>query len=82
MQDRDIPLHVFHFDCFWMAAQDWCNSRFDQQYFPDPAGFLERLHDRGLKVCIWSNLYVGQESRLFQEGDRHGYFIRWVEDTM
>ena len=25
MADRDIPLHVFHFDCYWMEAYEWCN---------------------------------------------------------
>ena len=25
MADRDIPLHVFHFDCYGMEAYEWCN---------------------------------------------------------
>jgi alpha-D-xyloside xylohydrolase len=78
MEERDIPLHVFHFDCFWMPAHEWCNFTFDPEYFPDPAGFLGRLHERGLKVCVWINPYIGQESRLFAEGDEKGYFIRRV----
>jgi alpha-D-xyloside xylohydrolase len=24
MARRDIPLHVFHFDCFWMKEFNWC----------------------------------------------------------
>ena len=78
MEDRDIPLHVFHFDCFWMPAHEWCNFTFDPAYFPDPKGFLDRLHQRGLKICVWINSYIAQESRLFAEGDQKGYFIKRV----
>ncbi|HUJ43092.1 MAG TPA: alpha-xylosidase [Opitutaceae bacterium] len=76
MKARDLPLHVFHFDCFWMREFDWCNFEWDPRTFPDPAGMLKRLHARGLKVCVWINPYVGQRSRLFAEGKQGGYFIK------
>ena len=76
MADRDIPLHVFHFDCYWMEAYEWCNFTWDPRTFPDPAGMLKRYHDRGLKICVWINPYIGQKSPLFQEGMEHGYLIR------
>ncbi|MBN2222862.1 MAG: alpha-xylosidase, partial [Vallitaleaceae bacterium] len=25
MRERDIPLHTFHFDCFWMKGFNWCD---------------------------------------------------------
>lgn len=76
MRDIDIPVHVFHFDCFWMRAHAWCDFEFDPKYFPDPRGFLDRLHKRNIKVCVWINPWVGQASRLFVEGDRQGYFVQ------
>lgn len=76
MKQRDLPLHVFHFDCFWMREFDWCNFEWDPRVFPDPEGMLRRLHARGLKVCVWINSYVGQRSRLFAEGAAKGYFIK------
>ncbi len=76
MKRRELPLHVFHFDCFWMREFDWCNFEWDPRTFPDPAGMLRRLHERGLKVCVWINPYIGQRSRLFAEGKEHGYFIQ------
>jgi alpha-D-xyloside xylohydrolase len=75
MKSRDLPLHVFHFDCFWMREFDWCNFEWDPRTFPDPAGMLKRLHQRGLKVCVWINPYIGQRSTLFEEGRKGGYFI-------
>ncbi|HVZ63171.1 MAG TPA: alpha-xylosidase [Lacunisphaera sp.] len=76
MKQRDLPLHVFHFDCFWMREFDWCDFRWDPRTFPDPRGMLERLHARGLKVCVWINPYIAQRSELFAEGVRGGFFLR------
>lgn len=76
MADRDIPLHVFHFDCYWMEAFEWCNFTWDPATFPDPAGMLKRYHDRGLKICVWINPYIGQKSPLFQEGMKKGFLLK------
>jgi alpha-D-xyloside xylohydrolase len=48
MKQRDLPLHVFHFDCFWMREFDWCNFQWDPRTFPDPEGMLKRVQVRGL----------------------------------
>lgn len=76
MADRDIPLHVFHFDCYWMEAYEWCNFVWDPKTFPDPQGMLKRYHDRGLKICVWINPYIGQKSPLFREGMANGYLLK------
>lgn len=76
MAERDLPLSVFHFDCFWMRGYRWTDFEWDPDTFPDPAGMVERLHDRGLRVCLWINPYIAQESRLFAEGAEAGYLLR------
>ena len=58
MAKRNIPLSVFHFDCRWMKELEWCNFDWDKSKFPDPEGLLKKLHDRGLKVCVWINSYI------------------------
>ena len=76
MAKRNIPLSVFHFDCRWMKELEWCNFEWDKSKFPDPEGLLKKLHDRGLKICVWINSYIGQKSPLFEEGAKNGYFIK------
>lgn len=76
MEARDIPLHVFHFDCYWMVDNEWCNFTWDPEIFPDPEGMLKRYHDKGLRICVWINPYIGQKSPLFQEGLRNGYLLK------
>lgn len=76
MRERDIPLSVFHYDCFWMRGLHWCDFEWDPAVFPDPEGMLQRLHARGLKVCAWINPYIAQASPLFAEGRREGYLLK------
>ena len=82
MRARDLPLHVFHFDCFWMREFDWTNFEWDPRVFPDPAGMLQRLQARGLRICVWINSYIAQRSRLFAEGMARGYFIKRTDGSV
>lgn len=75
LRDRNIPLSVFHFDCFWMRSYQWCDFSFDTDMFPDPAAYIKRLKNRGLKISIWINPYIAQASPLFREGKKKGYFL-------
>ncbi|RCX22646.1 alpha-D-xyloside xylohydrolase [Fontibacillus phaseoli] len=76
MAERDLPLHVFHFDCFWMREFHWTDFKWDERVFPDPVGMLKRLKEKGLKICVWINPYIGQRSRLFEEGKQNGYLVK------
>ena len=76
MQAREIPLDVFHFDCFWMREYQWCDFQWDPRTFPEPAAMLKRLKARGLKISLWINPYIGQASPLFDEGKKGGYFLK------
>jgi alpha-D-xyloside xylohydrolase len=82
MAERDIPLHVFHFDCFWMREYHWCDFEWDSRMFPDPPGMLARLKDRGLRICLWINPYIAQASSMFTEGMREGYLVRRPDGTV
>jgi alpha-D-xyloside xylohydrolase len=50
MKEREIPLNVFHFDCFWMKGFQWCDFEFDKDFFPDAEGQLRRLKEKGYRV--------------------------------
>lgn len=75
MQERQIPLSVFHFDCFWMKGFQWCDFEWDERVFPDPRGMLERYHKRGLKICVWINPYIAQGTPVFKEAAEKGYLL-------
>ncbi|MEU1019620.1 alpha-xylosidase [Streptomyces sp. NPDC005898] len=76
MAEREIPLSVFHFDCFWMREYQWSDFTWDPDVFPDPGGMLARLKERGLRVSVWINPYIAQKSALFEEAARLGHLVR------
>jgi alpha-D-xyloside xylohydrolase len=82
MDQRDIPVEVFHFDCFWMKEFEWSNFKWDDRMFPDPEGMLKRLKDRGLKICVWINPYIAQKSELFDEGMEKGYLVKRADGSV
>jgi alpha-D-xyloside xylohydrolase len=75
MKERNIPLSVFHFDCYWMEGMKWCDFIWDKKTFPDPKEMIERYHRKGLKICVWINPYIAQDSYLFDEGIQNGYLV-------
>ncbi|WP_311260263.1 alpha-xylosidase [Microbacterium sp. WCS2018Hpa-9] len=75
MAARELPVSVFHFDCFWMREFNWTDFVWDSRVFPDPEGMLSRLHDKDLRVCVWINPYIAQRSPLFREAADQGYLV-------
>lgn len=76
MKNRDIPLRVFHFDCFWMKGFHWCDFTWDHEVFPEPVEMLKRMKEKELKICVWINPYIAQASSLFDEAVEKGYLIK------
>ena len=76
MKERGIPLSVFHFDCYWMKEGEWCGFDWDKDMFPDIEGLIARLHERGLKVCVWINPYLGQKSPTFDEAMEKDFLLK------
>ena len=83
MANCKIPLHVFHFDCFWMREFNWTDFVWDKRVFPDPAGMLKRLKEQyGLHICVWINPYIAQRSVLFDEGLAGDYLLKRPDGTV
>lgn len=76
MDDLEIPVSVLHFDCYWMRPSHWCDFVWNPEFFPDPERMLQRLHDRGLKICVWINPYIAGRSHLFDEGRERGFLAK------
>lgn len=75
MIERNLPLSVFHFDCFWMRGFHWSDFVWHPETFPDPQGMIDRIKAKGLKICVWINPYIAQRSHLFDEGMKKGYLV-------
>ncbi|QSG08065.1 glycoside hydrolase family 31 protein [Halapricum desulfuricans] len=56
-RERDLPLSVCVLDMDWHVVDNphhsgWTGWTWDDDLFPDPEGFLEWLHDEGLKATL------------------------------
>lgn len=76
MEERNLPLEVFHFDCYWMKEFHWCDFEWDDRVFPDVKGMLKRYKEKGLKICVWINPYIAQGTGFFREGLEKGYLLK------
>ena len=66
-REAGVPMDVLHLDTHWFR-RDWCcDLEFDPARFPDPAGWMKRLREQGVQVCLWQLPYIPEGSRLFDE---------------
>ena len=82
MEERHIPLDVFHFDCFWQRDFEWSNLTWNNDEFPDPEGLINKIHAKGIKVCVWINPYIAQKSAMFREGKAKGYLVKRTDGNV
>ena len=76
LSSHQIPADVVHVDPWWMKWRTYCDFRWDTEAFPDPAGFVRMLHEKGLKLCLWEHPYISVESDLYRLGVSKGYFVK------
>ena len=67
-EDYDVPLDVLVVDMDW-HLDGWTGYTWNPKYFPDPKGFLDWAHEKGLKVTL--NLHpadgVGKHEAAFPQ---------------
>lgn len=76
LETHEIPASVVHVDPWWMKWRHYCDFQWDRTAFPDVEGFIQRLHQAGLKLCLWEHPYISVESELFAVGEQNGYFLK------
>ncbi|MBP5492501.1 MAG: alpha-xylosidase [Clostridiales bacterium] len=72
---QGLPLSVIHFGPSWMKNFEWTSFLWDKERFPNPAQMLKKMHERGVRACLWVSPYISQKSPLFQEGFDANYFV-------
>ena len=75
-QSRGLPLSVIVIDFFhWTRHGEW---RFDPDRWPDPAGMVARLRERGVRVMVSVWPTVSRLASTWDEMWRTGYIVRNV----
>lgn len=73
---KQIPCDVFHFDCYWLRDDMWCDFVWDDSRFPHRMEMLRRLKEMNYRICLWMNPYVTVKTGMYAEGKTKGYFAK------
>lgn len=76
LRQHQIPCDVIHLDTGWYEQEWVCDLRFSPTRFPDPAGMMKRLREKGFRVCVWQLPNLVIESDLFREAAEKGYLAK------
>ena len=79
---RLLPLDVIVQDWQYWGKYGWNAMKWDEAYYPDPAGMIERLHAMHAKlmVSVWSK--IDPETEVGKQFVAKGYYIpgtQWVD---
>ncbi|HOX28881.1 MAG TPA: glycoside hydrolase family 31 protein, partial [bacterium] len=75
-RDRGLPLDVIVQDWMYWDKYGWNAMKFDERYFPDPAGLMKTLHDKynaHIMISIWPKF--GAETDVFKDMKSRGYLF-------
>ena len=79
---RKLPVDVMVQDWQYWGKYGWNAMRFDEAHYPDPAGLVQKLHERNARfmLSVWSK--VGKDTELGKQVAAHGYYIpdtEWID---
>lgn len=73
------PYNVLEIDDRWQVH--YGDLGFDPARFPDPAGMIARLHEKGFQVTAWVIPFLQPESQAFAEGASNGWLVRQADGS-
>jgi alpha-glucosidase (family GH31 glycosyl hydrolase) len=62
---HDLPVDVIGLEPGWQTGSYPCTYEWDPKKFADPAAFLKRMREMGLRVNVWENLHISKRSPLY-----------------
>jgi alpha-D-xyloside xylohydrolase len=73
---RNIPLDNIVLDWSYWPVDSWGSHEFNPEFFPDPAGMVNQVHDLHAKIMIsvWPKFYMTTDH--FREFDSKGWIYR------
>ncbi|MBD3316327.1 MAG: alpha-xylosidase, partial [Chitinivibrionales bacterium] len=73
MREGDFPLDVIHLDTGWFAKNWACEWKFNEERFPNPAAYMKRMRDMGVRISLWQLPAVAEGTELAEEAQQKGF---------
>jgi alpha-D-xyloside xylohydrolase len=79
---RNLPLDLIVQDWQYWGKYGWNAMKWDERYYPDPAGMIDQLHAMNVKlmVSVWSK--IDPETEVGKQFAAKGFYIpgtQWVD---
>ena len=63
---QGYPLDFIGLEPGWQSKAYPCTLEWDGGRFPDPAGFVKEMMDKGVRINLWTNPYLSPESDVYK----------------
>ena len=65
--ERGFPLDFIGLEPGWQSKSYPCTFEWDRTRYPDPASFVKRMKEMGIRLNLWTNPYVSRESPVYKD---------------
>ncbi|MCE5206597.1 MAG: DUF5110 domain-containing protein [Porphyromonadaceae bacterium] len=66
-EEKGFPLDFIGLEPGWQSKAYPCTFEWDKGRYPDPAGFVKEMTERGVRINLWTNPYISPASGIYEE---------------
>ena len=76
LRKEDFPCDVIHLDTGWFETDWLCEWKFNDERFPNPPQFIQKLKEKGYRVSLWQLPYISYNAIQYKEADEKEYISK------
>ena len=65
--EKGFPLDFIGLEPGWQSKSYPCTLAWDKNRFPDPADFIRKMNEMGIRINLWTNPYLSPESPIYDK---------------
>ncbi len=66
-EEKGFPLDYIGLEPGWQSKAYPCSFEWDKGRYPDPAGFVKEMEEKGVRINLWTNPYISPASGIYKE---------------
>ncbi len=73
LREEDFPADVIHLDTGWFTKEWQCDWQFSPERFPDPAGYMRKMLEKGFRISLWQTPALSKTTAVYEYARDHGF---------
>jgi alpha-glucosidase (family GH31 glycosyl hydrolase) len=66
-EEHNFPLDFIGLEPGWQSKSYPCTFEWDKTRYPDPAAFVKKMKDMGIRLNLWTNPYISPNSSIYHQ---------------